>query len=223
MAQNQSDRTGQSREQGREMTQGGQRGDNQTMTRRGGDFPSMFTLNPIEFLTMSPFALMRRFSDEFDRLSGSEAGSAGRSAAIWSPTIEVRQQGNELQICADLPGIKPDDVQVEMTDEGLVIQGERRREQEESGQGFRRSERSYGRFYRLIPLPETINAEQVRADFHDGVLEVHVQIPEQRESRRRIPIQGAGQQRQRGTGATSGRGTEAETTQSGSGKSSGSK
>ncbi len=157
------------------------------VARRGSDFPSMFTLNPVEFLTMSPFALMRRFSDEFDRMSG--VGVDASQIAMWTPTIDIRQQGNELIVQADLPGVRPEDVKVELTDEGLTVQGERKREEKEEREGYYRSERSYGRFYRLIPLPEEVKPENVRADFREGVLEVRVPLPERKETRREIPIQ----------------------------------
>jgi HSP20 family protein len=190
---------------GREVTQGSQGGGSQSMTRRQANFPSMFTLNPIEFLTMSPFALMQRFSEEFDRSwSEGSATSTARQGPMWSPAIEVRQEGNDLHISADLPGLKPEDVQVEMTDQGLAIHGERRREHEENRQGFHRTERSYGRFYRLIPLPESVDDSKVRADFRDGVLEIHVPVPQQRDQRRRIQVQSGGHQQQPGASTTQG-------------------
>ena len=204
MAQNPSNSSQQG--SGREAAHGSQSGA-QSLTRRQANFPSLFTLNPIEFLTMSPFALMQRFSEEFDRSWG-EGTSGSRTPAMWSPAIEVREQDNELEICADLPGIKPEDVQVEMTDQGLVIQGERRREHEETRQGFHRTERTYGRFYRLVPLPESVDESQVRANFHDGVLDIHVPVPAQAGHRRRIQIQSGGQQQkqQKQTGGSTAQG-----------------
>ena len=97
---------------------------------------------------------------------------------------------------AELPGLNKDDVKVEVTDDGLIIRGERKQEHEEKGEGFYRSERSYGQFYRLIPLPEDVNTDQVRADFSNGVLEITVPVPERQQRRREISIGAGGEQSQ---------------------------
>jgi HSP20 family protein len=140
-----------------------------------------------DFLS-NPFSLMRRFSEEMDRSFGRffdrESGES-----LWSPAIEVRQDEGQLKVHADLPGLKPEDVRVEVTDDQLVIQGERKYEQEEKKKGVYRSERRYGRFYRAIPLPEGTNTEQVKAQFRNGVLEVAIPTPEQKSNRREIPIE----------------------------------
>lgn len=158
------------------------------LARREQLFPSLFSLTPSDFFTMSPFALMRRFSDEMDRtFAGWTRGETGQ-ATSWSPAIEVSRKGGDLVVCAELPGMKKDEVRVEVTDEGLVIEGERRREEERRAEGYLHSERSYGRFHRLIPLPEDAKIDQAHASFRDGVLEVRVPVPEQKERRRQIPI-----------------------------------
>ena len=100
-----------------------------------------------------------------------------RELASWAPPVEVRERDGNLLVSAELPGLNKDEVKVEVTNEGLVIQGERKREREEERGGIHRSERSYGAFYRLIPLPEGANIEQAKAKFENGVLEVQVPIP----------------------------------------------
>jgi HSP20 family protein len=108
--------------------------------------------------------------------------------ALWSPAIEVREHDGKLEVVADLPGIKENEVKVEVTDQGLVIQGERKREHEEKREGYYRSERSYGQFYRVIPLPENADLEQARAEFYNGELRVSVPVPERQQKTRQIPI-----------------------------------
>jgi HSP20 family protein len=81
-----------------------------------------------------------------------------------------------------------DDVKLECTDEGLVLEGEKRREKESEEGGIHRSERSYGHFYRVIPLPEGADSDKSKAEFKDGVLRVTVPLPEQRHKARQIPI-----------------------------------
>ena len=109
--------------------------------------------------------------------------------ATWAPQIEVREEGRNLVVNADLPGVKKDDVKVECTGEGLIIRGERKRESEENRGGVYRSERSYGSFARMIPLPDGVEPDKIEAHFKDGVLAVRVPIPEsQRSKQREIPI-----------------------------------
>ncbi len=103
---------------------------------------------------------------------------------MWAPQIEVFQKDNELVLRADLPGMKRDDVTVDITEDAVTIQGERRHESEEEREGFYRSERIYGSFYRVIPLPEGAITEQAKANFRDGVLEITMPVPPKSKGRR---------------------------------------
>ena len=122
---------------------------------------------------------------------GPRAGQRGLGS--FTPQMEVLQRGNELVLRADLPGLRPDDVNVEIDDGVLTISGERREEVDDRREGFYHSERRYGSFYRAVPLPEGVSEEQINASFRDGVLEVTVPLPQQQPQQRarRIPIQGA--------------------------------
>jgi HSP20 family protein len=84
----------------------------------------------------------------------------------------VLHSDGQLMVRADLPGLTKDDVKVEMTNDMLTISGERKKEIEEKREGFYRSERSYGSFYRQIPLPEGVQTEKANAIFRNGVLEI---------------------------------------------------
>ena len=158
--------------------------------------PSAFSLGPRDFFTLSPLGLMRRFADEMDRAFsnfGGLAPASGNEELAWMPAVEVRETDNHLIVTAELPGLTENDVQVEATQEGLVIQGERKRESSGDEGGIQRSERSYGRFWRLIPLPEAANVDQAKANFENGVLQVNIPIPESQQRRRQIPISSSGQ------------------------------
>ena len=148
-----------------------------------------FSISPAEFFSANPFTLMRRMSEEMDRQFGQFAGQQGSgSSGAWYPAIEVAERDNQLHVHAELPGLKPEDVKVEVTDDALVIRGERKSEHEHRLGNAYRSERRYGEFYREIPLPEGVNAEQARAQFRDGVLEVAIPVPQQANRRREIPV-----------------------------------
>ena len=109
--------------------------------------------------------------------------------SLWAPQVEVLERGNNLVVRADLPGLSRENVDVELDEDALIIRGERRSDVEDDNEGFYRSERSYGSFYRAIPLPEGIDASGCNATFKDGVLEVTLPKPPQQASRaRRIDV-----------------------------------
>jgi len=138
----------------------------------------------------SPLDAMRRMSDEmdhtFDRilsswgfppLFGSRRRSGEQTVAMWAPRIEVFQKGDQFVIRAELPGLKKDEVEVNITDEAVTIQGQRRDEHEGQEGGVYHSERSYGSFYRSIPLPEGVMGDRADASFENGVLEIRIPSP----------------------------------------------
>jgi HSP20 family protein len=160
------------------------------VSRSTGWDPFGFGLSPAEFFSATPFSTMRRMSEEMERMFGQFFGgqSSSRPAGGWSPAIEVEERNGQLEVHAELPGLKPEDVKVEVTDDALVIRGERKYEQEHREGQMYRSERRYGEFYRSIPLPEGADPEQAKAQFRDGVLQVTLPIPQQASRRREIPI-----------------------------------
>ncbi len=134
-----------------------------------------------------PFDLLRQMTTDFDRMFNAGAWPSFRlpvrqsqrlaEAAAWNPQIDVFEKDNRLITKVDLPGLKKDDVKVEVTDGQLAISGERKTETEEKKNDFYRCEREYGSFYRAVPLPEGVKVEDVKASFADGVLEVSVPMP----------------------------------------------
>jgi HSP20 family protein len=102
---------------------------------------------------------------------------ASPDGGSWAPQIDVVERDNRLVTKVDLPGLKKEDVKVEVTDGHLAISGERKSESEEEKGNVYRCERSYGSFYRAVPLPEGAKLEDVKATFADGVLEVSVPLP----------------------------------------------
>jgi HSP20 family protein len=150
---------------------------------------------------------MRRLTEEMDRMfTGNWSGLRESEVGECLPAVEITERDGKILVRADLPGINKDDVKVELTDGILTIEGERKQEHEEESQGFRRSERRYGRFFRSIPLPEGANLDQARAQFNNGVLEVSVPVPES-QRRRSIPIE-AGSERKEAVSESGGRQTQ---------------
>jgi len=137
---------------------------------------------------VNPFALVREFTEEMDRVFGHVPRGAANGGA-WIPTIEVKEKEGKLLVTAELPGVKKEDVKVHIDGGTLVLEGERKQEKEEKREGYYHSERTYGTFYRTIALPEGAKADLTAAQFNNGVLEVSVPIPEVKT--KEIPIQEA--------------------------------
>ena len=179
-----------------------------TRARQGTQIARRPNLEPFsltnDFLN-NPFSAMRRMHEEMDRMFadafGNRSGASGFGGGLtaWSPAVEVSERDNQLVICAELPGLKPEDVKVEVTDDALVIQGERKQEHEEKTGGRWHSERHYGQFYRTIPLPEGASADKARADFKNGELQVTVPLERPESKRRQIPIGGTSTEGQQKT------------------------
>ena len=133
-----------------------------------------------------PARELHTMQNEMNRLFGTFFDSAtpgnGRRALVrsWIPAMDVTENDNEYVLKADLPGLSESDVDVELDDNVLRISGERKSEHQESKDGYHRVERAFGRFSRSLRLPEGVTAEGVQANFDNGVLEVHIQKPEQR-------------------------------------------
>jgi HSP20 family protein len=94
--------------------------------------------------------------------------------ADWTPSVDISETDGEYQIKAEIPDVKKEDVKVTLEDGVLTIQGERKQEKEEKGKKFHRIERSYGSFVRTFSLPDVIDEEKVKAEFKDGVLNLHL-------------------------------------------------
>ena len=147
----------------------------------------------------NPWGTLQQLTDEMDRMFGGDFGFGRRwmgsplartsGAELWAPQIDVFQRNNELVVKTDLPGLKKEDVKIDITDDAITIQGERRSEHQEEREGVYRSERSYGSFYRVVPLPEGAMTDQAKATFNNGVLEITMPAPPEQVTRgRRLEI-----------------------------------
>src|SRR5712692_11324555 len=124
---------------------------------------------------LRPFTFMKHFTEEMDWMFGYKTTTAPPEA--WRPAVEVKEEKGKLLVTAELPGVNYEDVKVHFTGDALVVEGERKYEKEEKREGYFHTERSYGRFYRAIPVPELADAGKATARFSNGVLSVAVPIP----------------------------------------------
>jgi HSP20 family protein len=124
-----------------------------------------------------PFASFRR---EMDRLFDDfftdwpRSGLLPKGAGALSPDVDVAETDKEITVTAELPGLDEKEIEVNLSDSALTLRGEKKAEKEEKGKTFYRSERSYGAFERVIPLPVEVQEDKVEAEFAKGVLTIHL-------------------------------------------------
>jgi HSP20 family protein len=96
---------------------------------------------------------------------------------IWKPAVDIEEKNGKYLLTADLPGVKKEDIHVELHDGYLTLKGERKEEHEEKKKGFYRTERVYGSFERSFRVPEGVTEKDIKAKHHDGVLELSIPAP----------------------------------------------
>lgn len=115
------------------------------------------------------------------------SGSVARGVQAFAPRTNVAETDGEYMVEVDLPGIKPEEIHVEMRGNELWLSGERKEEKEEKGKNYRRIEQEYGRFERVIPLAAPVNEEKIAAKYQNGVLTVTIPKSEAVKPKR-VPI-----------------------------------
>jgi HSP20 family protein len=120
-----------------------------------------------------PFAELAELRTRFDRLLEDFDGR-GRA---WTPAVDVVRENGNLMLRADVPGIKPEEIDIEVDDGVLTVSGKHEETEEETGKEFVRRERRYGAFARRLPLPDGVDPKKIKAQTKDGVLEVVIPLP----------------------------------------------
>lgn len=147
--------------------------------------------------TSTPDNAINRFHSEIDRVfdrffgdrffGGMDLPELRSWAGTWAPTIDVNEGDDAFTVSAELPGVDPKDIDVSLSGDMLTIVGEKKEESEEQREGLYQSERRFGSFKRTIPLPASVDAEQISADYENGVL--RIRVPKSKEAKqRRIPV-----------------------------------
>jgi len=118
--------------------------------------------------------MSERLNRVFSRPSLRNSGKENLTVADWMPTVDISETEGEYLIKAELPEVRKEDVKVTVENGVLTLQGERRQEKEEKAKRFHRVERSYGSFVRSFTLPESVDESSVKAEYKDGVLNLHL-------------------------------------------------
>ena len=111
---------------------------------------------------------LRLFQDSINRLLSEDGGKT----RPWSPAVDILETENELVLKADVPGLEMKDIDIQVENGTLTVKGERKFEKDEKNKGFHRMERSYGSFVRYFTLPDTVDTENVKAEYKAGVLSI---------------------------------------------------
>ncbi len=133
-----------------------------------------------------PFREMSGLQERMNRLfsdirSRSPFGEEELAQGAWIPAVDIFETNDSIVLKAELPGVKKEEIGVEVKDNTLTLKGEKKFEKEVKEENYHRIERSYGSFQRAFTLPNTVQPENVRAKFKDGILEIT--LPKHEEAR----------------------------------------
>ncbi|MCC5812358.1 MAG: Hsp20/alpha crystallin family protein [Ectothiorhodospiraceae bacterium] len=135
-----------------------------------------------------PWSLINQLSNEMNALMESRSSGLGDGSTAatsdWIPAVDIREETDRYLIHADLPGVKAEDIDINLENGVLTLRGSRSSEQTEEDNGYKRIERVRGSFYRRFSLPDTADAEKVTASSRDGVLEIVIPKQEKMQPRR---------------------------------------
>jgi HSP20 family protein len=132
----------------------------------------------MELVRFNPWNDVWNRTNRFNQIFGSTFAPARNADencdCVWRPAVDIYEEENGVALKAELPGIDKNDISIDVKDRVLTLSGERSAENETEEKNYYRRERTYGKFQRVFTLPEGINAEDIKADFKDGVLKVHI-------------------------------------------------
>ncbi len=131
---------------------------------------SLVRWNPVRDL----LGLQEEMNMLFDNFFGLARRGEDISMIRWTPRVDIVEENGGYELHADLPGLKKEDIKIEIQDNVLTIRGERKLEEEKKDKNFRLTERYYGQFIRSFTLPENVNKDKIEAEFKDGVLTLQI-------------------------------------------------
>ncbi len=137
----------------------------------------------------NPWDTMRDFHGELNRIFGEDEGRHVETATDWIPSVDIKEMKDAYEVSADVPGVDPKDIHVSLEHDVLTVKGDRKAESRDEGEGYTRTERVYGSFYRRFTMPDTADGENISAKTEHGVLKLHIPKKE-RALPKRIAVEG---------------------------------
>lgn len=126
---------------------------------------------------------MREFNTMFSGRYGSNSSQTDIETYSWKPAVDIKDEKNHILLKADVPGVDPKNIEIEMHEGNLIIKGHKESESEEDGENYYRVERSSGTFYRRFALPDNIDESKISATTRKGVLEITIPKQERAQPR----------------------------------------
>ena len=150
----------------------------------------------MNLVTWDPYREMSSLQDRMNRIFGGGLARRERdeemSLGAWIPPVDIVEEKDRILLTAELPGFQEKDIEIQMEGGVLTLRGERRSEAEKEGKTYHRMERSYGQFVRSFTLPNNVDRENIKANFHNGLLEIELPKSEEAKPRQIKISQGSG-------------------------------
>ena len=128
----------------------------------------------MSIIRYEPWSLLSQLQKELERSQESQGGEGSVSTAEWAPAVDIKEETDKFIVHADIPGVKPEDIEVNMEAGVLTIKGDKQTEAKTEKEGYKRIERTHGSFYRRFSLPDSANSEAISAKSKHGVLEITI-------------------------------------------------
>lgn len=126
------------------------------------------------YYTLRTLGLLTQLQKELEQMRSDVSGDGSSATAEWAPAVDIKEESDRFVLHADLPGVKPEQIDVSMENGVLTIKGEKKTEAKTEKEGYKRIERTYGSFYRRFSLPDTANPDAISAVSKNGVLEITI-------------------------------------------------
>ena len=167
--------------------------ENKELARQGQQGGSVTPFRPLAEIARWEREMDRMFANFFGGRTPFGSQEISQRLGIREPAVDIYEEGDDIMVKAEMPGVDQNDIDVTVTDNVLVLRGEKQKEEEANEGEYYRSERVYGSFVRSIPLPPEVDAQKANASFKNGVLEIR--IPKAEEAKKRqIKVNVEGQQ-----------------------------
>ncbi|MCU0767436.1 MAG: Hsp20/alpha crystallin family protein [Gammaproteobacteria bacterium] len=142
----------------------------------------------MSLIVRDPWQMLDQWRKEMDQVLGGHPMARDDATRVvgsdWMPAVDIKEEQDRFVLHADIPGVRPEDIEVSMDNGVLTIRGERRHESQESTEGYKRLERQHGVFIRRFALPDSVDPERIAATGNNGVLEVSLPKAEKQQPRK---------------------------------------
>jgi len=128
----------------------------------------------MQLIRWNPYRSLISLPDEIERFFSDFGLDTRASDTVWSPSVDLAENDDSYEVKAEIPGMKREDIKVSYRDDVLMLTGEKKQEKENKDKNYHRIERAYGRFERSFWLPKEVKADEIKAQYKNGVLSISI-------------------------------------------------